>query len=61
LASAAVDWAVALARTASGALRMDARPVVHTSHPSFGYLIEAPEGTVVWAPEFLGFPGWAHG
>jgi hypothetical protein len=40
---------------------MDARPVVHTSHPSFGYLIEAPEGTVVWAPEFLGFPGWAHG
>jgi hypothetical protein len=44
-----------------GALRIDARPVVHTSHPSFGYLIQAPEGTVVWAPEFLEFPGWARG
>jgi hypothetical protein len=41
-----------------GALRIDPRPVVHTNHPTFGYLIEAPEGTVVWAPEF---PGWAHG
>jgi Beta-lactamase superfamily domain len=44
-----------------GGLRIDARPVVHTSHPTFGYRIEAPEGTVVWAPEFLEFPGWAHG
>src|SRR5215218_9382214 len=44
-----------------GALRIDARPVVHTSHPTFGYLIEAPEGTVVWAPEFFEFPRWAHG
>jgi hypothetical protein len=35
--------------------------VVHTSHPTFGYQIEAPEGMVVWAPEFLEFPGWAHG
>jgi DNA ligase D-like protein (predicted 3'-phosphoesterase) len=35
--------------------------VIHTSHPTFGYLIEAPEGTVVWAPEFFEFPGWAHG
>jgi hypothetical protein len=42
-------------------LRIDARPVVHTSHPTFGYRIQAPEGTVVWAPEFLEFPGWAHG
>jgi hypothetical protein len=37
-------------------LRIDARPVVHTSHPSFGYLIGALEGTVVWAPEFFEFP-----
>jgi hypothetical protein len=44
-----------------GALQIDAHPVVHTSHPTFGYRIEAPEGTVVWAPEFLEFPGWAHG
>src|ERR671922_984045 len=43
------------------ALRVDARPVVHTSHPTFGYRIQAPEGTVVWAPEFLEFPRWAHG
>lgn len=44
-----------------GELRIDARPVVHTSHPTFGYLIEAPEGTVVWAPEFFEFPRWAYG
>src|SRR5829696_5687125 len=25
-----------------GALRIDDRPVVHTSHPTFGYPIEAP-------------------
>src|SRR5829696_547565 len=35
-----------------GSLRIDALPVVHTSHPTFGYVIQAPEGTVVWAPEF---------
>src|SRR5919197_3078035 len=44
-----------------GVLRIDARPVVHTSHPTFGYLIQASEGRVVWAPEFFEFPGWAHG
>jgi hypothetical protein len=44
-----------------GSLRIDARPVVHTNHPTFGYVIQAPEGTVVWAPEFLRFPSWAHG
>jgi hypothetical protein len=46
---------------ARGDLRIDTRPVVHTSHPTFGYLIQAPEGTVVWAPEFLEFPSWAQG
>jgi ribonuclease BN (tRNA processing enzyme) len=44
-----------------GALRIRACPVVHTNHPTFGYRIEAPEGTVVWAPEFFEFPRWAHG
>lgn len=44
-----------------GELRIGACPVVHTNHPTFGYLIEAPEGTVVWAPEFFEFPRWAHG
>ena len=42
-------------------LRITANPVVHTSHPTFGYLLEAPEGTVVWAPEFFEFPRWARG
>jgi Beta-lactamase superfamily domain len=44
-----------------GELQIGARPVVHTSHPTFGYLIEAPEGRVVWAPEFFEFPNWADG
>jgi hypothetical protein len=34
-------------------------PVVHTSHPTVGYLIEAAGRTVAWAPEFLEFPPWA--
>ena len=34
-------------------------PVVHTSHPTCGYLIEADSHRVVWAPEFLKFPAWA--
>lgn len=33
--------------------------VVHTSHPSFGYVIRAAGLMVVWAPEFLRFPDWA--
>ena len=44
-----------------GAVRIDGRPVVHTSHPAFGYLIQAPEGTVVWAPEFFEFPAGRTG
>jgi len=36
-------------------------PVVHTSHPTHGYLIEADSRRVVWAPEFLEFPAWAAG
>ena len=35
--------------------------VVHTSHPTYGYLIEASSRRVVWAPEFLEFPAWAAG
>jgi hypothetical protein len=33
-------------------------PVVHTSHPAYGYLIEASGTRTAWAPEFL-FPSWA--
>ncbi len=37
------------------------RPVVHTSHPTCGYRIEAAGMMVVWAPEFFEFPRWARG
>lgn len=36
-------------------------PVVHTSHETFGYLIDAGGRRIVWAPEFLRFPQWAAG
>ena len=44
-----------------GGLCIAARPVVHTSHPTFGYVLEAAGRRVVWAPEFLEFPDWAAG
>ena len=34
--------------------------VVHTSHPSYGYLFQAHGRKVVWAPEFFRFPTWAR-
>jgi hypothetical protein len=42
-------------------LRIIARRVVHTSHPTYGYRITATGLTVVWAPEFYTFPSWARG
>jgi Beta-lactamase superfamily domain len=42
-----------------GGLEITPHPVVHTSHPTFGYLIEAAGRRVAWAPEFLEFPPWA--
>jgi hypothetical protein len=42
-------------------LRIVPRPVQHTSHPTFGYLIEAGGRRLVWAPEFFRFPRWATG
>jgi hypothetical protein len=42
-------------------LRVEPRPVVHTSHPTVGYEIRAAGRTVVWAPEFWEFPAWARG
>jgi hypothetical protein len=42
-------------------LWIEKRPVIHTSHPTFGYRIRAQGLTVVWAPEFHTFPGWARG
>jgi len=45
---------------ASG-LAITPQPVVHTSHPTYGYLIEADGRRIAWAPEFLEFPSWAAG
>lgn len=36
-------------------------PVAHTSHPTYGYIIEHHEHRAVWAPEFWVFPDWAAG
>jgi len=46
---------------ASGGLRIEPHPVVHTNHPTFGYLITWRGQRAVWAPEFLIFPAWAAG
>jgi hypothetical protein len=45
----------------AGGLRLTPKPVTHTNHPTFGYLVEAGTARVVWAPEFLRFPRWARG
>jgi hypothetical protein len=42
-------------------LRIERHPVVHTSHPTFGFEIVAAGWRVVWAPEFWEFPLWARG
>jgi Beta-lactamase superfamily domain len=44
-----------------GNLRIERRPVIHTSHPTWGYLIVWGNKRVAWAPEFFRFPGWATG
>lgn len=41
-------------------LRIEPRPVVHTSHPTVGYEIVAAGRRAVWAPEFWEFPAWAQ-
>ena len=42
-------------------LVIECLPVIHTSHPAFGYLIRACGLRVAWAPEFFEFPAWAGG
>jgi hypothetical protein len=42
-------------------LRVSPLAVAHTSHPTYGYLVEAGGCRVVWAPEFWEFPQWAAG
>jgi hypothetical protein len=44
-----------------GDVTVEPRPVAHTSHPTFGYLIDASGRRAAWAPEFWTFPDWAAG
>jgi GNAT superfamily N-acetyltransferase len=53
--------APAVSDFAAGGLALEPRPVEHTSHPTFGYLIRAEGRRVAWAPEFWTFPDWAAG
>jgi hypothetical protein len=45
----------------SGDLVIEPLPVVHTSHPAFGYLIRAGGRRIAWVPEFWRFPEWTAG
>jgi Beta-lactamase superfamily domain len=42
-------------------VRLTPLPVLHTSHSTFGYLIETASHRAAWAPEFWVFPQWAAG
>ncbi len=42
-------------------LVIEPHPVIHTTHPTWGYLLRLPEASVTWAPEFWVFPAWAAG
>jgi len=41
-------------------IKLTPLPVVHTSHPTFGYCLQAGKKKIVWAPEFFEFPDWAR-
>jgi hypothetical protein len=43
----------------AGAFSVAPKPVAHTSHPTFGYLIGTGACRIAWAPEFIAFPRWA--
>jgi hypothetical protein len=44
-----------------GDLVIEPHTVVHTSHPTWGYLLPLPVASAAWAPEFWAFPAWAAG
>ncbi|WAL68477.1 MBL fold metallo-hydrolase [Amycolatopsis cynarae] len=46
---------------AAQGVRLRPLPVRHTSHPTFGYLLETAHRRAAWAPEFRVFPDWAAG
>lgn len=35
-------------------------PVVHTNHPTCGYLIETPYRKIAWCPEYYAWPKWCR-
>lgn len=39
----------------------DSGPPACDPHSTFGYLIQAEQRGIVWAPEFCVFPEWAEG
>jgi len=43
----------------SDGLTLSPLSVVHTSHPTYGYLLKCGDKKIVWAPEFFEFPVWA--
>ncbi len=50
-----------VASFAGRGLLVEPRPVAHTSHPTFGYLIAIDGASIAWAPEVWRFPRWAAG
>ena len=42
-----------------GHVAVTPRPVEHTSHPTYGYLLTTPRSRIGWAPEFWTCPRWA--
>jgi hypothetical protein len=51
----------AVAATAVAGLVIEPHLVIHTSHPTWGYLLRLATASVAWAPEFWRFPVWAAG
>jgi hypothetical protein len=51
----------AIAAHLAPGLSIRPRKVAHTSHDTFGYLIQAEGRRIAWAPEFWRFPRWASG
>jgi hypothetical protein len=49
------------ARHGAELLRIEPHPVIHTSHPTYGFLMRHRDRKLVWAPEFWQFPAWANG
>jgi hypothetical protein len=59
--AAELGVAAGVAQYQAGEVRLRPMDVRHTSHASFGYLIEAVRQRAAWAPEFWEFPDWAAG